>query len=156
MKKMLLLLLAFVTLNSYAQKNFNYKVGIVTPIPVNVYQTTKVDVGSSLFEVNYKYSKNVKLTLNTGYLRFKTDTDVSFTNVPILLGARCFISNTSYIGASSGVAYFNKESPVSRRIMWTSYVGTEKGHFSVNMQYINWYQFDNSNNNLSLCVSYIL
>lgn len=156
MKKILLLLLAFVTLNSYAQKNFNYKVGIVTSIPANVYQTTKVDVGSSLFEVNYKYSKNVRLTLNSGFLRFKTNTDNSFTNVPILLGARCFISNTIYIGASSGVAYFNKESPVSKRIMWSSYVGTEKGHFSVNMQYINWYQFDNSNNNLSLCVSYVL
>ena len=156
MKKMLLLLLSFVAITTYAQKNFNYKVGIVTPIPANFYQTTTVEVGSSLFEINYKYSKDIRLTLNTGFLRFNNTTDKSFTNIPVLAGARYFMSKTMYIGASSGVAFFNKEAPYSERMMWNSYVGIEKGHFSVNMQYINWYKFDNSNNNISLCVSYVI
>jgi hypothetical protein len=158
MKKVLLLLLAFVTLNSYtyAQKKFNYKVGVVTQIPANFYQTTTVDVGSSMAEVNYKYSEIVRLTLNSGFLRFTNSTDNSFTNVPVLLGARCFMSKTMYIGASSGVAFFNKEVSDPTKIMWNSYVGVEKGHFSVNLQYINWYKFDNTNNNLSLCISYII
>ena len=81
MKKTILsLLLATTFLISYSQKNVEYRVGIVTPLPVNVTQITKVDVGSSMFEVDYKLSKQVKTTLSSGFLRFNSTQD--FYGVP--------------------------------------------------------------------------
>jgi len=49
MKKTILsLLLATTFLISYSQKNVEYRLGLVTPFPVNVTQTTQVDLGSSM------------------------------------------------------------------------------------------------------------
>jgi hypothetical protein len=157
MKKLLLSILVLATtITTNAQKSkFDVKVGIVTQLPVNVYQTTTIDVGSSMAELDYKYSKNIKLALTTGFLRFKSDIQ-NFYNLPILAGGKYFVSNSMYFGANAGIAFFNKEYPVSSRYMWSSYVGATKGHISVSLQYFNWYQFDNANNNLSLFIGYTL
>jgi len=156
MKKLLLSILVLTTIMTNAQKSkFNVKVGIVTQLPVNVYQTTTIDVGSSMAELDYKYSKNIKLSLTTGFLRFKSEIQ-NFYNLPILAGGKYFVSNSMYFGANAGIAFFNKEYPVSSRYMWSSYVGATKGHISVSLQYFNWYQFDNANNNLSLFIGYTL
>jgi hypothetical protein len=159
MKKTILsLLFAMTILISYSQKNVEYRVGLVTPLPVNVTQLTKVDVGSSMFEVDYKFSKQIKTTLSSGFLRFNSMQD--FYGVPLLAGAKCYTSNTTnnsmYFGANAGCFWFNKEYPVSNRLMWSSYIGFEQGHVSVNIQYINWYKLNNSNNNLSIFVAYKL
>jgi len=159
MKKTILsLLFAMVFLISYSQKNVEYRVGVVTPLPVNVTQLTKVDVGSSMFEVDYKFSKQMKTTLSSGFLRFNSTQD--FYGVPLLAGAKYYTSSTNnnsmYFGANAGCFWFNKDYPVSNRLMWSSYIGFEQGHISVNFQYINWYKLNNSNNNLSIFVAYKL
>jgi hypothetical protein len=156
MKKLLLSLLLLITITTYAQKSkFDVKVGLVTQLPVNVYQTTTIDVGSSMAELDYKYSKNIRIGITSGFLRFKSNIE-DFYNVPILAGGKYFISNSMYFGANAGIVFFNKEYPVSSRYMWSSYVGSTKGHISVSLQYFNWYQFDNANNTLSLFISYTL
>jgi hypothetical protein len=157
MKKIFLLFLALTTFTlANAQKSkFDVKVGIVTQLPVNVYQTTTIDVGSSMAELDYKYSKNIRVSLTSGFLRFKSDIQ-NFYNLPILAGGKYFVSNSMYFGANAGIAFFNKEYPVSSRYMWSSYVGATKGHVSVNLQYFNWYQFNNANNNLSIFLAYTL
>ena len=156
MKKTILsLLLATTFLISYSQKNVEYRVGLVTPLPVNVIQTTQVDLGSSMFEVDYKFSKQIKSTLSSGFLRFNSSQD--FYGVPLLAGAKCYTNDGStYFGASAGCFWFNKEYPVSNRLMWSSYIGFEQGQVSVSFQYMNWYKLANSNNNLSIFVAYKL
>jgi hypothetical protein len=155
MKKIILsLLLAIAFLISYSQKNVEYKVGIVTPLPVNVTQITRIDVGSTMFEADYKFSKQIKSTLSTGFLRFNSTQD--FYGVPLLAGAKCYTNTSTYFGANAGCFWFNKDYAVSKRLMWTSYIGFEQGHVSVNFQYINWFNLDNSNNNLSIFVAYKL
>jgi hypothetical protein len=155
MKKIILLLLLATTfLISYSQKKVEYKVGIVTPLPVNVTQITTIGVGSTMVEADYKFSKQIKSTLSTGFLRFNSTQD--FYGVPLLAGAKCYTNNSMYFGANAGCFWFNKEYPVSNRLMWSSYVGFEQGHVSVNFQYINWYKLNNSNNNLSILVAYKL
>ena len=158
MKKIILLLLLATTfLISYSQKKVEYKVGIVTPLPVNVTQITTIGVGSAMIEADYKFSKQIKSTLSTGFLRFNSTQD--FYGVPLLAGAKYYTSTTNnsmYFGANAGCFWFNKEYPVSNRLMWSSYIGFEQGHVSVNFQYINWYKLNNSNNNLSILVAYKL
>jgi hypothetical protein len=157
MKKVLLLLSAVATLSASAQKSkMEYKIGVLSPLPVNVYQNVKLYVGSSLVEMSYKYSNKVRMTLTSGFLRFQNELDKDFTNVPVMAGARYSVNNTVYFGASAGVAFFNKEASVDSRIMYSPYIGIQKGHVSADLQYINWYKFDNANNNLALCISYTL
>ena len=158
MKKVLLLLSAVASLSAAsAQKSkMEYKIGVLSPLPVNVYQNVKLYVGSSLVEASYKYSNKVRMTLTSGFLRFQNELDKDFTNVPVMAGARYSVNNTVYFGASAGVAFFNKEASVDSRIMYSPYIGIQKGHVSADLQYINWYKFDNSNNNLALCISYTL
>jgi len=159
MKKTILsLLLATTFLISYSQKNVEYRLGLVTPFPVNVTQTTQVDLGSSMVEVDYKLSKQIKTTLSSGFLRFNSSQD--FYGVPLMAGAKCYTynstNNSMYFGANAGCFWFNKEYPVSNRLMWSSYIGFEQGPISVNFQYMNWYKLNNSNNNLSIFIAYKL
>ena len=157
MKKVILLLSAFATLSASAQKSkMEYKVGILSPLPVNVYQNVKLYAGSSLLEASYKYSTKVRLTLTSGFLRFQNELDKDFTNVPVMAGARYSVNSTVYFGANAGVAFFNKEASVDNRIIYSPYIGIKKGHVSADLQYINWYKFENANNNLALCISYTL
>lgn len=156
MKKVLLLLSAVATLSASAQSKIEYKIGVLSPLPVNVYQNVKLYAGSSLVEMSYKQSNKVRMTLTSGFLRFQNELGNDFTNVPVMAGARYSVNNTVYFGASVGVAFFNKEASADSRIMYSPYIGIQKGHVSADLQYINWYKFDNANNNLALCISYTL
>lgn len=161
MKKVLLsLAILLVATAGFAQKKaspWNFRVGVLTPMPVNVYQDYRMDVGSSLFEVSNRVGKKVCLTLNSGFLRFQGfNGNEDFTNIPVLGGARYNVNNNVYFGVAAGVAFFNDEAEVSDRIMYTPHVGYQNGHWSVDMHYFNWFDFDNANNNLALCLSYSL
>lgn len=150
MKKFLCLGILMVTLSTsiFAQKNWNFRVGLLSPIPVNVQSSNNVSLGSTLFEVSYKASKNVSLMANSGYLRFN-----DFTNVPVLVGARYFVNSNLYFGASAGVAIFNEG---DNQVMYTPHVGYQKGHVSLDAHYIDWRKTDDSYNNMALCLSYTL
>lgn len=159
MKKVFFAVLMCLSLASFAQKDkkMSYRVGLLLPVPANVEGNYRVDVGSSLVEAGYKVNKNVSIVMNTGFVRFEaTNGGTSFTNVPILIGGRYFINNNIYFGVSAGPAFFNKESAVNDRMLYTPHVGYQKGHLSLDARYMNWYDFPNEYNNLSMCVSYTL
>ena len=150
MKKFLCFGILMVTLSSsiFAQKNWNFRVGLVAPIPANVQSSNNVKLGSTLFEISYKASNKVSLVANSGFLSFQ-----DFTNVPVLGGARYFVNSNLYMGVSAGVAIFNEG---DNEIMYTPHVGYQKGHVSLDAHYIDWRKTDDSYNNIALCLSYTL
>lgn len=159
MKKVfLVLLMTTISVALFAQKGkVSYRVGLLTPVPVNVESNYRMNVGSSLVEMSVKASSKTSLLINTGFMRFQANNGGSdFTNVPVLIGARYAVNSNVYFGVAAGPAFFNKEADVDNRIMYTPHVGYKKGHIALDAHYINWYDYSNDHNNLALCVSYTL
>lgn len=157
MKKFLILILSLVSVSSFAQSKWSLRVGVLTPIPVDVHTNYKVDVGSGLATLGYTAGKKLDITATAGYLRFQgAGANVDFTNVPVMVGARYHVNDKIYFGMEAGPAFFNKEADVDSKALYSPYLGYQIGHISVDARYFNWHDHDNLYNNMALCVSYKL
>jgi hypothetical protein len=158
MKQILIALLLLVSLQTAAQKKWNYKIGLVTPLPVNVTSYYSIDVSSALIQVNYQLKEKWHINATTGYLRFRPNEEgyTRFSNIPLLVGFKYYIDNNFYVGVMSGPVSFNEAEPKDNfmSILYTPYFGWQKKSWSVELLYFNWEEVPNEYNNLSICVSY--
>lgn len=132
MKKLFLLFVACAATTAYAQK-FNYKVGIVTGLPVNV-TNTSINAGSTLLETSTKISKKISATGNLGYVRITSD-EVTLSQIPVLVGAKYNVNDQWYFGANVGLTIPTKKQYGKTEIGYSPYVGYQKGHMSVDARY---------------------
>lgn len=157
MKKLLTVCMLIASISAFSQNKWNLRVGVLTPIPVNVSQQYRMDMGSGLASVSYAATKKLDITATSGYLRFQGfGGNEDFTNIPALLGARYHVNDHVYFGVSAGPAFFNKEFPNDNRVLYSPHVGYKTGHVSIDANYFNWYDLDNNYNNIALCISYTL
>lgn len=158
MKKFLIACFLLSSLVGMSQnKKWNVSFGVLTPIPVDIESSYRVDMGSTIGKLRYSAVKNFDLTLTTGYMKFQGyyGTD-NFDAVPIMVGGMYHVNKSFYIGASAGPSYFNSGFEVDDKVMCMPYVGWQFGHVSVDVNYINWMDFENYHNTLALGVSYTL
>ena len=163
MKKVTLILVMMVASHfTFAQtkkasSNLSYRVGLVTTVPMDIYQDNyHVGLGSTLFEVGYKMSPKATLTLNSGYIRMSATDKPSFAQIPLLGGIRYPLSPTFYIGAAAGISFYNKKEYGSTNFMYTPYIGFQIKHISVDLNYLNTVKTNDALKTLSLTVSYSL
>lgn len=158
MKQVLVILLLLAGLQSTAQKKWNYRIGLVTPLPVNVTSYYSVDISSALVQVNYQLKNKWYINATTGYLRFRPNEEgyKRFSNIPLLVGFKYSIDNSFYIGLMSGPVNFNEAEPKEdfTSILYVPYFGWQKKDWSVELLYFNWEEVPNEYNNLAICVSY--
>lgn len=153
----LTILLTLLTLTASAQ--WNYKVGVVTPIPFYVQTAYTVDVSSALGSAIYTKGKwDLKAT--TGYLRFRPNTPNLgiVANIPLVFGASYHISPTIYVGLQAGPSIFTELRVDDTDIKWlySPHVGWHQKRWSVDLTYLNWEEVPDELNSLVLVISYNL
>ena len=135
----------------------NYRVGLVTTVPVDVYgEDYHVGLASTLFEVSYKICPKATLTLNSGYVRMSAESKPTYAQIPVLVGVRYPLSNTFYIGAAGGVSFYNKSEFGKSNFMYEPYIGFQQKHISVDLNYFNTVKNDAGTKTLAITVSYTL
>ena len=135
----------------------NYRVGLVTTVPVDVYgQDYHVGIASSLFEMSYKVCPKATLTLNTGYIRMSAEGKATYAQIPVLAGVRYPLNNQFYIGAAAGISLYNKSEYGSSDFMYEPYFGYQSKHISIDLNYFNTVKKDAGTKTLALTVSYTL
>jgi hypothetical protein len=151
---------------AFAQKksSFNYRVGIASSLPVDVYgDSYRVGIGSSFYEISYalKNSKKVSLTFNTAFIRL-INKEATFTNqVPVMVGAKYMVNpdnktSNIYFGAAAGTTTFTKKSMGSTGFAFSPYVGVQVKHISIDGRYLNFNRNGSSTRTVALVFSYTL
>jgi hypothetical protein len=153
----LTLIFSILTLTSSAQ--WNYKVGLVAPIPFYVETNYTVDVSSALGTVSYTKGKwDLKAT--TGYLRFRNNQPWlgNVQNIPLLIGGSYHVSPSFYVGVQAGPSIFTELRVDDTDIKWlySPHIGWHQKRWSVDMNYLNWEEVDDAVNSLVLVISYNL
>lgn len=157
MKKFITICLLLMATVGFSQNKWNFSVGLMTPIPVDVKQSYRIDMGSTIGKIGYSVSKKMDITLTGGYMRFQGFYGADdFTSVPVMAGAMYHVNNNVHFGAAAGPSYFNKTFPDKYKIICVPYVGYKAGHVSVDINYINWMNMENYFNSMALSVSYTL
>ena len=141
MKKLVLLVVLATTFvaTSFAQR-INYRVGIATSLPLDIYSSeeTHLSVGSVMLEADGMLIKSNKIvqTLNAGYLRFGSASG-TFTQIPILLGAKYKVSPTLYFGAAAGVSVNTDKSYGKDQFTYSPYLGVQVKKVNVEARFLN-------------------
>lgn len=156
MKPVLLAFLLLFGTASNAQKKWSYKIGWITPIPFYLQTDYTVDVSSALIQAKYSLNEKFKAVATTGYLRFRPNhpTNKIFSNIPLMAGVTYDISNDIYVGIGMGPSYFNEDEVETIKWVYSPYIGWQKKHWSVDLQYFNWEEVPDERNSLVLCLSY--
>jgi hypothetical protein len=152
MKKYFLLLLMISAMTSMAQTSF--KVGLVSPLPVDIQVDARPQLRSFLGEMAIKASPKVDILLTGGYMVFSYQFSGSFTNIPIMPGLR-YNTKKMYFGANCGPSFFS-ENIDDQAILWSPYVGFNAGNISLDLRYFNWRKTTNNANSLGIVISYNL
>lgn len=135
----------------------NYRVGLVTTVPVDVYgEDYHVGIASTSFEVSYKVCQKATLTLNSGYIRMSAESKATYAQIPVLAGVRYPLSSSFYLGAAAGISLYNKSEFGSSDFMYEPYIGFQQKHISVDLNYFNTVKKDAGTKTLALTVSYTL
>ena len=163
MKKMLLsIAVLMITVSSFAQTKTkaitNYRVGIATAIPTDVYgNSTRIGIGSTFLEAscNPHPAKKYTYTLSAGYFRLVNQTD-SYNQIPVMAGVRYAVNNILYFGAAAGAAIYSKSTLGDPQFAFSPYVGVQNKHISVDARYFNFSTKKDAMKTLSLVFSYTL
>lgn len=135
----------------------NYRVGLMTALPVDVYADTyKVGLASMTAEISYKVSPKATLTFNSGYIRMSADSQPDFAQIPVLGGVRYALNQNFYFGGSTGISFYNKKAFGSTDFMYVPYIGYQSKHISVDLNYLNTVKKESAMKTLALTVSYTL
>ena len=156
MKKAILALTLLCSV-AYGQKKeskWGYKVGLVSPLPIDVQLQTRVQLRSFMGEVSHKLSPKVDLLMNGGYLMFSYRYSENFDNIVVLPGFRYNMSNI-YFGANCGLGFFS-EAFNDNEVLWSPFVGVKGKKISADIRYFNWRKITNDANTLGIVISYIL
>jgi hypothetical protein len=155
MKRAILVLTMLISV-AYGQKTskWGFKVGLVSPIPVDIQMQSKVQLRSCLGEISYKLSKKIDATFNPGYLMFTFRNVEGFENTVALGGLRYNINNI-YFGATAGPSWWS-ENINDNSLLWSPYVGVKGKAISVDLRYFNWRKVENTANTLGIVVSALL
>ena len=153
MKKAILALM-FLWSAAYGQK-WQFKAGIVAPLPVDMQLQTRIQFKSILCEVSHKISPKVDLLLNGGFLKFNFRTLEHFENIVAIPGVRYNLANNIYFGANCGPVLFS-ENIWDNEIMWSPFVGIKGKKITADLRYFDWRKIDNNANTLGIVFSYIL
>lgn len=167
MKKMLLsLAITLIAAVSIGQTKttkpaVNYRVGIATSLPVDVYNTTpRMGIGSTFLEatINPRPAKKITYTASAGYFRIVTGDGVpSYSQLPALVGARYAVNNTLYFGGAAGAAFYTNKAQGDPDFAFSPYIGVQSRHISVDARYFNFWKGAGSNiKTLALVFSYTL
>lgn len=137
-------------------KSIKYRVGIIANIPVNVATNYKIDIGSTFFEVSKPITKKIDVVGNFGFLRFRDGGINQSTQIPnqwpIMGGARCFVFNNLYFGASAGASFYQTQRDA--RFIYSAHLGYKYKKLSLDYRYINWWKSTNIENVTALVASY--
>jgi hypothetical protein len=170
MKKMLLSLAVTViaaasfgqtTTTATTKPTINYRVGIATSLPVDVHGTApRVGIGSTFLEAScnpYK-AKKVTFTASAGYFRIVSGENTpSYSQIPVMVGARYSVNQTMYFGAALGTAFYTKKGQADPDFAFSPYVGFQSRRISVDARYFNfWKQPGSSLRSVGLVFSYTL
>lgn len=165
MKKVLLsiavILSAAVTFGQTAPKSkivTNYRVGIATAIPADVYDaSSRVGIGSTFLETSCtpNPTKKYTYTLSAGYFRI-IGTTGSYNQIPVLLGVRYAVDKILYFGAAAGAGVYAKSGAGDPQFAFSPYIGVQKKNISVDARYFNFSGSGNTVKTLSLVFSYTL
>ena len=156
---MKLRLLSFALLLSMAASaQMEYKVGVLTPLPFNLEAPNYTDLGSGMFQATWN-KKKIGIQASTGYLRLRGSDGPAFNCIPLMGGLRYTAPKSQiHFGVNAGTSWINEKEPDENfsKILYNSYFGWQKNHWSVDLMYFNWEEFDDAQNNLSLLISYVL
>ena len=153
MKKVLLFLLLIASTNLFAQKNI-YKIGIITPLPVDIYENDfHLTIASSFFTYEKKVKNKFNFIANSGYLRF-VKLDENYSQIPILIGTKYNVNNQFYFGASFGISIYNKKSYGNYTYTYSPFLGINFKNISVETRYFNSINSNNPPKFLSLVFNY--
>ena len=145
---------------SGTEKKLNYRVGIMSSVPVDIYgDDYRIGLGSTLLEASYKnvkFSKKISLVLNAGYVRMGSKVLEEYAQIPVMVGARYPINDVFYFGTSAGVTFYNKKDFGSQNFMYSPYIGFQVKHLSVDLRYLNTVKKESSLKTLGLAFSYTL
>lgn len=164
MKKIFILSLLIITaINATAQKKiaskkiskWSYKVGIVSPLPVDIQLQTRIQLRSMMAEAAYKVSPKIDATFHAGYLMFSFRTDAAFSNIVALPGLRYNATQNIYFGATSGAGFFS-EALNDCYLLWSPYIGIKSKKISADLRYFNWRNTENTANTVGIVLSYNL
>ena len=155
MKKFILPFLIVISFTSTAQKN-TYKIGLITPLPVDIYgDEFHLTIASSFFTYENKISNKFQFTAHSGYLRFTNCTE-NYAQIPILIGAKYNLNSQYYFGASTGVSLYNKKQYGTYVYTYSPYIGINFKKISVETRYFNSVNSDNPPKYLSFVFNYSL
>lgn len=152
MTKFITALMLLIASTATAQTSF--KVGLVSPLPVDIQVDARPQLRSFIGEVAFKASPKMDIVLTGGYLVFSYQFSGSFTNIPIMPGLR-YNTKKMYFGANCGPSFFS-ENIDDQAILWSPYVGFNAGNISLDLRYFNWRKTTNNANSLGIVLSYNL
>lgn len=141
-----------------ASAQMEYKVGVLTPLPFNLEAPNYTDLGSGMFQATWN-KKKIGIQASTGYLRLRGSDGPAFNCIPLMGGLRYTAPKSQiHFGVNAGTSWINEKANDEdfTKILYNSYFGWQKNHWSVDLMYFNWEEFDDAQNNLSLLISYVL
>lgn len=153
--------IATVTFGQTAPKSkavTNYRVGIATAIPADVYDAgPRVGIGSTFLEAscNPNPAKKFTYTLSAGYFKI-VGTTGSYNQIPVLAGVRYTVDKVVYFGAAVGTGIYAKSGAGDPQFAFSPYLGVQKKNISVDARYFNFSGSGNTVKTLSLVFSYTL
>lgn len=166
MKKTLLSLVVMtIAVMSFGQKiskaTLNYRVGIATSLPVDVHGTDpRVGIGSTFLEAacSPHKSKKYAYTVSAGYFRIVSGQNTpSYSQIPVLVGARYTVNPSMYFGAAVGTSFNTKKAQGDPDFAFSPYIGFQSRRISVDARYFNfWKQAGSSLRSVGLVFSYTL
>jgi hypothetical protein len=155
-KTVLSLLFAAASICAFSQK-INYRIGLVSAVPGSLEDSKEtIRLGSSLIEANRIVGKKVLATANLGYLKLKTEDDLSFAIIPVMVGAKYPLNESVNFGISGGVGFYNKKEVGTQDFMFSPYLGVTINRISIDARYINIVNKENPLKTLALVFSYTL
>ena len=137
------------------EPKWSFKVGLMSPIPVDLVTTYSVQLGSTLAEADYKVSKKINLIGASGYWRFNggSSSYADFNVIPVMAGVKYSVNSSMYIAASGGASLVNEK---NIKPIFSPYIGFQIKDISVDFKYITWINEPTYLHNLALCFSYKL
>jgi hypothetical protein len=155
MKKITLIALFMTSMVAHGQ--FNYKIGIITSLPADIYgESYHVGIGSGFFEINHSISKKISAVANTGYIRFVGESKTKFAQIPIFAGVKYKINDSYYFGCTSGISIYNKKSIETYKWTYSPFIGVNFKKISVDVRYLNSIDSEIPQKTLNAVFSYTL
>ena len=135
---------------------WNYKVGLVMPMPVEISLQSRPSLKSVMVEASHKLSNKIDMTFNAGYLFFDYRYSDYFDNRIAGGGLRYNTNNGgTYFGVTAAAGFFSEDFDFVH-LLWSPYVGIKGKRLSGDLRYFNWRNLDNSLNTLGIVISYNL